>query len=64
MSLSYLALVVYVFLQAAVYLAWFAVSNKLLGIVGIIFVVLAVLEALGVFSYTLHLPARRQQPQA
>jgi len=37
-------LALFVFLQSAVYLAWFAVDAKLLGFVGIAFVVVLFLE--------------------
>lgn len=57
MSLSSLALVLFVFLQSAALLNWFSVSATFLGVVGLIFVVLRVLESLGAFSYSL--PARR-----
>lgn len=46
MSLSTFVLGLYVFLQSAVYLAWFAVDAKLLGFVGIAFVVILIVEAL------------------
>lgn len=46
MSLSTFILGLYVFLQAAVYLAWFAVDAKLLGFVGITFVIVLLIEAL------------------
>lgn len=60
MSLSMLALIVYIFLQAAGgYLAWFTVSSKLLGIVGLVFVGLALLEHLGVVTA---IRSRRQKP--
>lgn len=58
MSLSSLALVVYVFLQSAAYLGWFSVSPTLIGIVGLVFVVLRVLEALAVVSYSVPLARR------
>lgn len=45
MSLSSFILALFVFLQSAVYLAWFAVDPKLLGLVGIVFVVVLLLEA-------------------
>lgn len=44
--LSAFLLALYVFLQSAVYLAWFAVDNKLLGLVGMAFVVVFILEVL------------------
>lgn len=44
MSLSIFVLGLYVFLQSAVYLAWFAVDPKLLGFVGLAFVIILVLE--------------------
>ncbi len=46
MNLSMFLLGLYIFLQSAVYLAWFAVDPKLLGFVGIAFVVVLILEAL------------------
>lgn len=45
MSLSQFVLILFVFLQSAVYLAWFAVDPKLLGLIGMAFVVIALLEA-------------------
>lgn len=45
-SLSGFILVVFVFLQSADYLKWFSVDPKLLGFVGIAFVVVFILEAL------------------
>lgn len=44
MSLSTFILGLFVFLQSAVYLAWFDVDAKLLGFVGMAFVVVLVLE--------------------
>lgn len=44
MSLSYFLLTLYVFLQSAVYLEFFAVDPKLLGFVGIAFVVVVIIE--------------------
>lgn len=44
-SFAWFLLVLFVFLQSAVYLAWFAVDPKLLGYVGVAFVVVAILEA-------------------
>lgn len=46
MSLSLFILALWVFLQSAVTLGWFAVSAGLIGFVGIAFVVIVVLEAL------------------
>lgn len=46
MSLSTFILGLYVFLQSAVYLTWFNVDPKLLGFVGIAFVVVLIVEAL------------------
>lgn len=46
MSLSTFILGLYVFLQSAVYLSWFDVDAKLLGFVGIAFVVVLIIEAL------------------
>lgn len=46
MSLSTFLLGLYVFLQSAVYLSWFTVDPKLQGIVGIVFVVVLLVEAL------------------
>lgn len=45
MNLSMFLLALYVFLQSAVYLAWFVVDVKLLGLVGMVFVVVLLLEA-------------------
>ena len=44
--LSSFLLALYVFLQSAVYLAWFAVDPKLLGFVGIAFVIVFLIECL------------------
>lgn len=44
--LSSFLLALYVFLQSAVYLVWFAVDPKLLGLVGMAFVVVFILEVL------------------
>lgn len=46
MALSMFVLTLFVFLQSAVYLAWFAVDAKLLGLVGMFFVVIVIIEAL------------------
>lgn len=46
MKLSTFILGLFVFLQSAVYLAWFAVDPKLLGVVGMAFVVVLIIEAL------------------
>lgn len=46
MSLSMFILGLFVFLQSAVYLAWFAVDAKLLGFVGMAFVVVLIIETL------------------
>lgn len=46
MSLSTFILALFVFLQSAVYLTWFAVDPKLLGFVGIAFVIVVTVEAL------------------
>lgn len=46
MNLSQFLLGLYVFLQSAVYLTWFTVDPKLLGFVGIAFVVVLLIEAL------------------
>ena len=46
MNLSLFILGLYIFLQSAVYLTWFTVDPKLLGFVGIAFVVVLVVEAL------------------
>lgn len=46
MSLSIFILGLYVFLQSAVYLTWFAVDPKLLGFVGITFVIVLIIETL------------------
>lgn len=42
--MSAVLLVLYVFLQSSASLGWFAVDPKLIGAVGIVFVVLALLE--------------------
>lgn len=44
MSLSLFVLGLFVFLQSAVYLAWFSVDPKFLGFVGMAFVVILVIE--------------------
>lgn len=44
MFLSLFLLGLYVFLQSAVYLAWFSVDPKLLGFVGMTFVVVLIIE--------------------
>lgn len=62
MSLSSLALVVFVFLQSAAYLGWFSVSPTFLGVVGMIFVVLRILEALSVWSYSVPVGHQRAAP--
>lgn len=46
MSLSSFLLALYVFLQSAVYLTWFTVDPKLLGFVGMAFVVVFIIEVL------------------
>lgn len=46
MSLSYFLLALYIFLQSSVYLAWFTVDPKLLGFVGMAFVVVVLIEVL------------------
>lgn len=46
MSLSMFILTLFVFLQSAVSLAWFSVDPKLLGFVGMAFVVVIIIEAL------------------
>ncbi len=48
MSLSLFVLGLFVFLQSAVYLAWFAVDPKLVGLVGMAFVIILILEALAI----------------
>lgn len=50
MFLSIFLLGLFVFLQSAVLLKWFVVDDKLLGFVGIAFVVVLILEALLFFS--------------
>ena len=50
MSLSLFVLALYIFLQSAVYLAWFTVDPKLLGYVGMLFVLIVILEALAIAS--------------
>ena len=44
--LSSFLLALYVFLQSAVYLAWFSVDPKQLGFVGIAFVIVFLIEVL------------------
>lgn len=44
MNLSLFVLGLYVFLQSAVYLAWFNVDPKLLGFIGIAFVIILIIE--------------------
>lgn len=46
MRLSLFILGLFVFLQSGVYLAWFTVDAKLLGIVGMAFVVVLIIETL------------------
>ena len=46
MNLSTFILALFVFLQSAVYLAWFSVDPKLLGFDGIAFVVVLIIEVL------------------
>lgn len=46
MSLSLFVLGLYVFLQSAVYLAWFTVDPKLIGFIGMAFVVILILETI------------------
>lgn len=46
MNLSLFVLGLYVFLQSASYLAWFSVDAKLIGFVGIAFVIILAIEAL------------------
>lgn len=46
MSLAMFILGLFVFLQSAVYLTWFTVDPKLLGLVGMVFVVVLLIEAL------------------
>lgn len=46
MSLSLFVLGLYVFLQSAVYLAWFSVDPKFLGFVGMAFVAVLIIEVL------------------
>lgn len=58
MSLSTFVLALFVFLQSAVLLGWFAVDAKLIGFVGIAFVVIAVLEGLGTINWSV--PLRRR----
>lgn len=51
MYLSLFVLGLYVFLQSAVYLTWFSVDPKMLGFVGITFVILLIIESLLVISH-------------
>jgi len=50
MRLSSFLLALYVFLQSAVYLVWFTVDPKLLGFIGMAFVVVFIIEV--VLGYT------------
>jgi hypothetical protein len=58
MSLSTFILALFVFLQSAVLLGWFSVDSKLIGFVGIAFVVVLVLESLGTLSWSIPLHRR------
>lgn len=58
MSLSSIALVLYVFLQSMVYLGWMSPSATFIGVVGLVFVVLRLLEALSVYTYSVPLGRR------
>lgn len=60
MALSMFLLALFVFLQSVVYLSWFAVDSKLIGFVGIAFVVVLVLEALGTVNWSVPLRRRDQ----
>jgi hypothetical protein len=44
MSLSTLFLALFVFLQSAALLGWFSVSSVVLGVVGLVFVIIVVVE--------------------
>ena len=46
MALSTLFLVFWVFLQSAASLGWFSVDSRLVAVIGVIFAILAVIEAL------------------
>lgn len=59
MALSSFILALYIFLQSVVYLGWFSVDSKLIGFVGIAFVVVLILEALGTFNWSV--PLRRNR---
>ena len=54
MSLSKIALVVvFIFLISASYLGWFAVGGDVIGWIGIAFVVLVLLESIGVIAISI-----------
>ena len=46
MSLSLFILALFVFLQSAPLLGWFTVDPKLIGIVGVVFVIVVIIEAI------------------
>lgn len=50
MALSSVALFLFILLQSISYMGWVAVSPKLIGIVGLVYCVLWVLSALGVYD--------------
>lgn len=57
MSLSTLLLTLFVLFQALAYLGWYSVGAKILGVIGLAYVIVLVLELLGVLR--LNLPLRR-----
>lgn len=59
MPLSHLLLLLWVFLMSASFLGWFATSAFILGVLGVTYVVVSVLELLGVLTYSLPTHARR-----
>jgi hypothetical protein len=64
MPFSLFVLALYVFLQSAVYLAWFAVDSKLLGYVGILFVLIVVFDGFLFYRDPSHRGWLRRGPQA
>ena len=67
MGLSTFVLTLFVFLQSGSLLKWFTVDPKLLGVVGIVYVVIVVVEALLAASgkpFRLPFPRRHQDAPA
>lgn len=59
MSLSQMLLLIWVFLVATVQqLAWFALSSRLIGLIGLAYVIVYLLEVAGII--TLNLPLARR----